>query len=220
MSDVHKNTSATGGYLAPGPAPVPQDDPELTRVFQQMVVGITALPGKLVRPRWQAVPPAQPEASVDWCAVGVSHISGDFDAVITHKPHGHAVPTEQDGHDGQRALGSLGESLLTRNEELEVLCSFYGPHRIGYATLLRDGLALSQNRAVLRRAGIVLGFVGTIRPAPAFIHQQWVQKADVPLTLRREVRRVYPVLTFTRLPAGVCLDTGFCNNLGCAPEEV
>lgn len=202
----NNNTSATGGYLAPkpAPAPVPLDDPELTRVIQQMVVGITGLSGTLVRPRWQPVPPAQPEATVDWCAVGISHVEGDFDAVITHSPG---------------SLGGQGESTLTRNEALEILCSFYGPRRYGYASLLRDGLALSQNRAVLRSVGIVLGFLGGIRPAPAFINQQWVAKADMPITLRREVRRVYPVLTFTRLPAEAVTDSGIRNNIGCLPEE-
>lgn len=201
MSTPGTNTSASGGYLIPKIAPAPLDDTALVRVIQQMVAGITGLPGNLVRPRWQAVPPAQPAASVNWCAVGITVVSADFDAHQRHDPRGG------------------GQNIMTRHEELDVLCSFYGPERFAHAALLRDGLSVSQNREALRTAGMVLGHVRGIVGAPALINQQWLTRADMPLTLRREVGRTYPVLSFIRLPAAVALDTGFHNNLGCPSAD-
>src|SRR5574340_383319 len=66
------NTSATGGYLSPDASALPLEGDALDALLQGMVVGITGLPGAMVRPRWQSVVPKQPEPTVDWCAIGIT----------------------------------------------------------------------------------------------------------------------------------------------------
>lgn len=198
---MNTNTSATGGYIVPNATPAPIYDTALNRVIQQAVVGITGLAGALVRPRWQPNPPAQPEATVNWCAIGITTVGRDFDPYMRH--------------DG----GQSGKDLFTRNETLDVLASFYGPDGFSYAALLADGLALSQNRAALRSVGIKLGFTGGIVSAPALVNLRWLWRADLHIEFHREVRREYPILNFTRLPAVAVTDNGLHNALGCPPPE-
>lgn len=169
------NTSATGGYLSPG-SPLPPEDAALDAIFQQAIVGITGLDGTLVRPRWQAVVPQQPEPSTNWCAFGITDTGpADFPAVE---------------HDG---IGD-GASMLHRHEEITLLASFYGPGASGNAKTLRDGLYLSQNREALQAAGIDLIGTDDIRAAPDLINQQWVRRFDLPLNFRRHAVRTYPIL--------------------------
>ncbi|WP_217284496.1 phage neck terminator protein [Pseudomonas nitroreducens] len=83
------NTSASGGYLTPAGAPTPADE-ALEDILQPMVVGITGLPGKMVRPRWQPGNPKQPEPNVNWCAIGVMHTKQDANPAIEHDAPGTA----------------------------------------------------------------------------------------------------------------------------------
>jgi len=55
----------------------PLMDAALDAVFQALVVGITGLPGTLVRPRWQPVPPTQPSVTTNWAAIGVTTNAAD-----------------------------------------------------------------------------------------------------------------------------------------------
>lgn len=168
------NTSATGGYLVPS-STAPDYDAALDRIVQQMVVGITGLPGTMVRPRWQPNPPKQPEPSVDWCAIGVQSVIPDDGPAIVHDGSG-------DGSD-----------TSSRHETMEYVASFYGPHGLGNATLLRDGIAIPQNVEAIEAAGLRFVETSSITPAPALYNEQWIRKYDIRLTLRRQVSRTYPV---------------------------
>jgi hypothetical protein len=76
------NTSASGGYLYPAPsAPLPANLSFL-EFLQQVFVSLSGLPGNLVFPRWQLNPPKQPDACVDWMAVGVQSITPDANAYV------------------------------------------------------------------------------------------------------------------------------------------
>lgn len=55
--------TTTPGYLPPSTSPA--YDAALDQMFHDLVMGITGLTGDLVRPRWQAEPPQQPEHSVN-----------------------------------------------------------------------------------------------------------------------------------------------------------
>lgn len=169
------NTSATGGYLVTTTT-APAYDGDLDRLIQQMVVGITGLAGTMVRPRWQPTPPKQPEPSVDWCAIGVQSVTPDDGPAIVHDGTGNGTDT------------------VNRHEDIEFAASFYGPHGLANATLLRDGFSLPQNTEAIGAAGLL--YVGTsmITPAPALVNEQWVRKYDLRFTLRRHVSRTFPVL--------------------------
>lgn len=170
------NDSSTGGYLSPAVASPPLEDDALTAIFQQMIVGITALPGNMVRPRWQPNPPKQPEPTVNWCALGI------------------AVQTPDDGpaivHNGS----SNGSDTYIRHEQIDVLASFYGPNAMQNAQLLSDGLAIPQNLEQLKANDMNSVDTGQIRAAPDLINEQWVRRYDIQLTFRRKITRTYSIL--------------------------
>ncbi|SCB10282.1 phage neck terminator protein [Cupriavidus alkaliphilus] len=180
------NTSATGGYLAPT-APVPPEDDALDNLLQELVAGVTGLPGNLVRPRWQPTVPKQPEPSVNWCALGIPEQENDAGPAIQHDPAG-------EGHDEYQ-----------RHQDIRLLCTFYGPAAKGYAQRLADGLSIPQNREQLRLNDMAFVSVGEIRAAPDFVNQQWVRRYDLTVLLRRKITRTYPVLNL--LSAQVSTET-------------
>lgn len=181
------NTSATGGYLA-GTGGVVEDS-ALDAILQACVVGITGLPGQMVRPRWQPVVPKQPEPSVNWCAIGVTtSTTTDY-------------PVEQ--HIG----AGDGSDAFEKWEELALLASFYGPDAAGFASLLRDGLYVTQNREVLQASGIDLIDVGTRTAAPDLVNQQWIRRFDLPIRFRRKVERSFPVLNILSAPDSIATDS-------------
>lgn len=169
------NTSATGGYLAPT-APVPPDDDALDDLLQELVAGVTGLPGDMVRPRWQPTVPKQPEPSENWCAMGIPVQANDASPAIQHNGDG-------DGNDE-----------YVRHQQIDLLCSFYGPAAKGYAQRLADSMSIPQNSEQLALNGMKFVSASDIQPAPALINQQWNRRYDLTLTLRRKITRTYPVL--------------------------
>jgi hypothetical protein len=170
------NDSSTGGYLSPAVASPPLEDDALTAIFQQMIVGITGLPGSMVRPRWQPNPPKQPEPTVNWCALGISVQTPDDGPAIVHNGAGN------------------GSDTYIRHEQIDVLASFYGPGAMQNSQLLSDGLAIPQNLEQLKAQDMNSVDTGAIRAAPDLINEQWVRRYDLELTFRRKITRSYAVL--------------------------
>ncbi|WP_043614279.1 hypothetical protein [Chromobacterium violaceum] len=180
------NDSTTGGYLSPAGSPAPIDDTALEDILQQMVVGLTGLPGSLVRPMWQTVVPTVPEPTVNWCALGVTVTDGDANPVSTH---------DQDANSGQ------GGETLQRHETIELLCSFYGPHAQALATVLRDSLYLGQNNSAMQLyCGIGLKSADSVLGVPELINQQWQRRYDLKIRFRRQVIRSYPIYNLLSAP--------------------
>ena len=173
------NDSSTGGYLVPAATPVVDDDRALRLLLQTVIVGVTGLAPTLVRPSWQRNPPPIPAVDVDWIGFGVTAQRPDFDPYMEHVTR-----------DEESAM------KMNRHETIEIACVCYGDNCKATANAIRDGLHIAQNREALYLAG--MGFVGVsdLIPAPELINDQWVDRADVTLTLRREVRREYPILHF------------------------
>lgn len=178
------NTSATGGYLTPT-SPAPDEDDALDDLLTEAVAGITALPGAMVRPRWQPRPPKMPDPSVDWCAIGV---------VDDDTP---GYPHQQ--HDGT----GDGSTTVSTAEDFMALASFYGPDARAVAKLLRDGLYLDQNREQLKIKGLFFVSTGKITAAPEFIDAQWYRRYDLPLFFRRTVARTYAILNIESVEVDV-----------------
>ena len=175
------NTSATGGYLVPdGVITPPLEDDALDDFLHDVFQGVAGIADpKLVRPRWQPDTPNLPDRSVTWMAFGIMNRSADtFAAVI---------------HDGAAAAGE-GADVVQRNELLDIMCSFYGPNCQATGALFRDGLSVAQNREVLFLNGMGLVSVGDLKKAPELVKNVWLPRADLPLVIRREIRREYPVL--------------------------
>lgn len=169
------NTSASGGYLTPAGTPTPADE-ALEDILQPMVVGITGLSGKMVRPRWQPGSPKQPEPNTNWCAIGVMHTKQDANPAIEHDGTG-------DGADQYQ-----------RHQDVILLATFYGPNAQAYGQLLSDGMYVPQNGEVLRTLNMAFVEAGELIAAPDLINQQWVRRYDLRIRLRRKIERTYPVL--------------------------
>ena len=106
-------TSATGGYLAALPLPAVLENPPLADLIQAMLVGVTGLNAQLVRPRWQPTPPNQPPVNVSWLAFGFTERIPE-------------AGTPWIFHDGA-AAGVLGQDRLSKNQDLRLVVSCYGP---------------------------------------------------------------------------------------------
>lgn len=166
------NDSASGGYLVPeNGTPTLSDDDVFDGVLHDLVVGCTGLPGRLVRPRWQPTPIAEPEVATDWCAIGVVDETPESMPFVTHR-----------GADD----GGQGADFVQVNDEVQVLASFYGPNARQNAKALRNGLMVAQNRELLTRLN--MGLVAMPSPArfiPAIVSMQTQRRVDVTFAIRR-----------------------------------
>jgi hypothetical protein len=167
------NTSATGGYLDTALG----TDKPLRAFFQTMIKSITGIDGSLVRPRWQPNPPKQPSNETNWCAFGFDSVKSD---------HGAYVKT---------ALNGLG-STLSRHEDVFLSAAFYGPNCYSFASLLRDGLEIQQNRDVLKQNGVAYLYEEGITHNPELINDIWFDRQDLKLKFNREINREYAILSF------------------------
>ena len=139
-------------------------------------MGLTGLPGNMVRPRWQPEPANIPDFGVDWCAFGIQRKLPDTYAQVQHDSTGE------------------GTDKLQRHETVEILLSFYGPNADMSLELLREGLQIAQNREVLQQNSMGLVETGEAIVAPSIVKDRWLYRVDMTLTIRRQIKRVYPVL--------------------------
>jgi len=183
------NDSSTGGYLVPGgaPLPVPLQDAALDKFLHDVLVGLSGLDGTEVRPRWQPEPPNIETFGVNWMSFGVSRFAADAYAYLEH---------DSDGE---------GSDTLQRHETLEILLSSYGDDAVSILSQVRDGIQISQNLAVLESVGMGFLETGEIISVPSLVKDRWLRKYDMNLSLRRQVRRVYPILTL-RSAQGVIIN--------------
>jgi hypothetical protein len=177
--------SSVSGYLQPIPTPPGLPEPlgsqDLDNYIQQMVAAVAGIDEILVRPRFQPEPPNLPDFVTDWVAVGVQrHRPIGFVQATIHHPEGN-------GHDETQ-----------RHEEIDVLASFYGPRSNHYATNFHNGMLIWQNRSLMRLVGMSLVEVGDGIRAPELVKNLWLDRMDKTVTLRRIIRRDYPVLNLLR----------------------
>ena len=176
-------TSATGGPMLPTASMNSGQDKTLDLIAGDFVASVTGMPRDMIRRRWQKKPPKQPDVKdsatddndPDRCAVGVTDTSGDANAYQVHNQTGD------------------GSSTVNRHETVTVLASFYGPNACANAELLRDGATVGQNRAVLQNNGMALRDFSSVRRVPELVNQQFINRADFEIRLRRHVQRTYPI---------------------------
>ncbi len=193
------NTSASGGFLTPI-SPPPIEDDALADALQEMLVGITGLDPTMVRPRWQAVPPKQPPAEMDWCAVGVMSIATDQNVSLVHRSAGE------------------GTSDSFHDVTLDVVASFYGPNASGLANLLRDGLMIAQNREAMFRLNMALvGMPGPTVKSADLVNHQFITRSDISFDVRRRVTRTWAIQNVRTVNGTVISDMGAAS--GGAPLE-
>ncbi len=151
------------------------EDDDLEDFFQALFVGITGLAGDRFFPRWQPEPPNLPGVEVDWAAFGITVTDPDTFAVELHDPTG------------------LGSSEVQQHEVVDILTSFYGPQANRYAGLLRMGFQVAQNREILQLNAMAFVQSGNPVSVPSLVKDKWKKRVDLPIKIRRQVRRVYAV---------------------------
>jgi hypothetical protein len=179
MSDA--NTSATGGFITGKPPPPPTGE-QITRALQKLVMALADLPGTLVRPRWQPMPPSQPQADVTWASIGVTAVEADDFPSIRH-----------DGVGTFPGALAPGVDRMQRHATLTVVATFYGPEAETCAAALRDALYMPQNWSPMMALGLKLREVRDLARAPEIINQQWIDRFDLQIMVRQQIDRVYPI---------------------------
>jgi len=182
------NTSADWpSYLKPT-TDAPADDMALDGVLQAFVVGVTNIPGSLVRPRWQPTPLPEPEVNTDWCAIGVTDEQPNENVAIVHD--------------------LSGRDFATRHERITAIATFYGPSARANAKRLRNALYVQQNRDMLRVPGLAVfdtsGPIGTAE----LINMAWRRRADLTLRFNRSDTQSYTVENILSAPMVVTTEDG------------
>ena len=190
------NTSSTGGYLTPASTPAPLEGQALLRFFQQIIVGVSGLPGDMVRPYWQTEPPNVPEQGEAWCAFKIARRPSDEYPFVGRLPY---LPEDQGDH-------------LQRHEELNVATTFYDTGSNGqadyFAALFRDGMAVPQNREPLFLAGMGLTKIGDALSVPELLKKRWQYRVDFEFSVNRQIDRYYPVNTIIAAEGTIYYDNG------------
>jgi len=169
--------SNVAGYLTPDSSPLLLEDDAFEDFMHDVFTGLTGLANDLVRPSWQPDPPNSPDRDTSWLAFAIHRFQADTYAAIIHDPSGD------------------GSSELQRQETVETLLSAYGPQAGSILALIRDGLQLDQNRAALAAQGIGVTETGERIVIPAIAKNKWRRRVDMPLLVRRQINRVYEVLS-------------------------
>ena len=192
---TNNNTSATGGYVVPivdPTLPVPLEDNALDDFLQQMVSGVTGLPGTNVIPRWQPEPPSILVGN--WCAVG--EVANDPD------PYAYLL------HQTTTAYPNGVDILMQWENGIDCLCSFYGPLAGTNAKLFTNGVQEPQNREQLIINGYGLKNVTGPRIVPELVKMRWLRRVDVHFTLMRMVARYYPIENIVSATATIETESG------------
>jgi hypothetical protein len=168
--------SSVAGYLTPAPSPAPLQDIALVNFFQEWVVGITGLTNVNVRPRWQHEAPNIPVEGTDWAAIGIIKRETQKYAAEVHKST------------------SGGFNEIRNHETLHILASFYGDNADNYASLLREGMSLAQNREILFLNNMGLVDWGDVITVPELFKERWLYRVDFDFSIRRQIVRDYSVL--------------------------
>lgn len=163
------------GYVLPIRTDQPPRQLNLVQFLQTVLVGVTGLPGTLVRPKWQMNPPKQPDIGVDWVAFNIDQNIPDAN--------------------GYLGVTNTGAVISQRHEVLEVGCAIYGDKSMETAGLIRDGFQIPQNVNGLRSANMGFVEVGPAHRVPDLVNERWVNRYQMSIFLRREIQRTYPILT-------------------------
>lgn len=152
-----------------------QGNIDLDTILQKWVAAILTdnLDSSLIRPMWQPVDTPYPDVGIDWCACAVRSIEPDINT--------YNILREDNVYE------------VHRHEFIEFATVFYGERSMELCGILRDGCVLWQNRAIIEINGIYLTKIGDTRRLPQLINQQWNNRVDFTLHLKRHVIHVYNV---------------------------
>jgi hypothetical protein len=193
------NNSSTGGYLPQAPLASLPGSLTLQEFLQTVLVGISGLPGELVRPKWQIDPPKQPDIYIDWIAFGLSEDESDTFAYDS--------------------VNSSGANVFQRMDALTLNCSFYGPNGFSIAQSTRDGFQIGQNREALQSAKMDFVSTGKMTRAPDIVNERWVDRWEMAISLRAEILRSYSILNLVSMNGTLYTQGSTMNAIALNVEE-
>jgi hypothetical protein len=199
------NTSADGGYLT-DQYPKPPSAEVVQHALQEAVAVLAGLPGNLVRPRWQPLPPVQPPADITWVSIGVVMVEADNFPSLVHVGGVSLLPGLPPGYE-----------VMQRHQTITVEATFYGPEAEDAAGAVRDALHLPSNIAMLAPVGLKLREVHDLARAPELLNQQWVNRIDLRIDFRQMVQRVYAVLDLDGADVSVTSQSGIVSTASVRP---
>lgn len=165
-------SSATGGYLTPTATSISGRD--LRRALHGYFVGVLGLDNTDVIQAWQATPPKTKSIDHNWLAFRVENQQHDANSNLI-----------------QNETGSVMERVI----DFDVFCVFYGVDAEENAAILRDSFELSQNCELLEQFGVKFIQCDQIIHAPESFNDQFINRADLRITLNQQVSRDYEVLS-------------------------
>lgn len=165
-------------YIRPSSTETLPGELTLNQFLHSILVGLTALHGTLVRPKWQVAPPKNPPGiETDWLAFGVDISRPDANSYVWNDP--------------ADSSGETSESQ--RHELLDIGCSLYGPLALQYYGIIRDGFQIPQNTQALTEAKMAFVEILPARSLPDLVHDRFYNRVETSIILRREVNRTYSV---------------------------
>lgn len=185
------------GYVSPS-SPEPINDAALENFFNVVFSSILGIDSTLVRPRWQTLPPNQPNNATSWLSFGIERTKPQVNDLVAY---------------------SYTDGAMTQAwyEEYNILCSFYGDQMGALATRLKAGLSLAQNRdAINYNFSFIAGppevdtitsngivFVNCTEPrnVSILINNIWQKKTDMFIIFRRQMEFTYPIESITQVQA-------------------
>jgi hypothetical protein len=181
VSGTAVNDSSTGGYIVDVPPP-PASVEDFQSALQVALTALSGLPGNLVRPRWQPVPPAQPPADVTWVAIGVTMVEADEYPFFEHV-----------GGVTLSGATAPGYTIMQRHQTITVVATFYGPQADAVAAQVRDAFYVPQNYEGLAQVGLKLRTIHDLQRVPELMNQQYIDRADLRMEFRALSLRTYPI---------------------------
>ncbi len=163
-------------YVQPFPLAKFPQGLNFRQFLQTVMVGVSGLPGDLVRPQWQPEPPPNPDISVNWMAMGITTVAPNYNAYV--------------------GLNSDGQVITDRHEDIEVALSIYGPDNLETYGILQDGFQLPQNRILLTQVNMGFTEMTAGLHVPDLVNQRWIDRIQCSVFFRREILRTYPLLWF------------------------
>lgn len=169
------STSEKPGYLRPTSRVPVAGNLTLLQFLSTVFIGLSTLPGNMVRPMWQVEPPKQPNWPTNWMAFGI----------LNFVPRNNYVGVRENG-----------TTFIQGQKPMEITTSFYGENAMQIAELVADGFQIQQNLDALNKANI--GFTGcsAINNVPEFVNERWLARLTMQVSLLVQTQYNYPILPF------------------------
>lgn len=161
-------------YVLPTKTIQPPNGLTLEQFLQTVIVGISGLPGQMVRPKWQVAPPKQPDLNANWIGMGID----------ASTPNANAYLKEDDS----------GTSFISqRIERLDIGLSIYGPNALHIYGLIRDGFQIPNNLFQFFNAGMGFIEVTAGQHVPDLVNERFINRVVTTVSIVRMVQRFYGV---------------------------